>query len=316
MQTRESDLRRAAFGDDPGLGDRVLAAADGPRERWLAAVVLGARGRYAAAASILQPLARGTDDVAAALAGSTLASHRRQLGGHAAAQPLDGAALARALGATGTPDDDGLDPAGARADALLGLAADNLALGRLTASRRLIAAAAEHVTSWRTRVRAGWVSAEVALAGGAPRPPCRTPSRPPHAPGSAAPCGTPSSRTSCSLPHSPPPVSPWHGAGRGPRDGGAGGRPELPARLAGVACGAPGRRSGTPPSRPAPSLGHSRVARTVTGHRPRRTAARPRVAVGADLTCRPAPPARYRHPGQRSFKKATGSCQGAAPSVR
>ncbi|MFC4001489.1 hypothetical protein ACFS2C_00130 [Prauserella oleivorans] len=166
MQTRESDLRRAAFGDDPGLGDRVLAAADGPRERWLAAVVLGARGRYAAAASILQPLARGTDDVAAALAGSTLASHRRQLGGHAAAQPLDGAALARALGATGTPDDDGLDPAGARADALLGLAADNLALGRLTASRRLIAAAAEHVTSWRTRVRAGWVSAEVALAGG------------------------------------------------------------------------------------------------------------------------------------------------------
>ncbi|PXY17220.1 hypothetical protein DI005_00205 [Prauserella sp. PE36] len=166
MLTRESVLRRAAFGDAPDIHDGEPAAAASPRERWLAAVVLGARGGYAAAMTLLDPLRRGRDPLLAALAGATLASHRRQLGGHAAAVPLDGAALRHAALAAGPADEDGLDPAGALADALLGLAADNLGRGRLTAARRLIATATAHSGSWRTRVRLGWVSAEVALAAG------------------------------------------------------------------------------------------------------------------------------------------------------
>ncbi|MBK1789347.1 hypothetical protein [Prauserella cavernicola] len=166
MLTGESVLRRAAFGDTPGLDDRALTAVTGPRQRWLAAVVLGARGRYAAATTLLEQLRRGRDPLLASLASATLASHRRQLGGHAAALPLDAAALRPAFAAAGPSDDDGFDPAGARADALLGLAADNLGQGRLTAARRFIAAAAGHVDSWRTAVRAGWVGAEVELASG------------------------------------------------------------------------------------------------------------------------------------------------------
>ncbi|WP_396136872.1 MULTISPECIES: hypothetical protein [unclassified Amycolatopsis] len=63
-------------------------------------------------------------------------------------------------------DPDGLDAAGAKADALLGLAADNLALGRLTAARRLAELAAAEDTRWRATVRGGWVGAEIALAAG------------------------------------------------------------------------------------------------------------------------------------------------------
>lgn len=164
----EAALRRAAFGDAPDIADRRLAAATTPRGRWLAAVVLGARGRYAAAAALLGELQRGGDPVLAALAGATFAAHRRQLGGHAAALPWDGAAALRASGACGPPDEDGADAAGALADALLGLAADNLALGRFGAARRLVARAEAGEPGWRARVRAGWVGAELALARGLP----------------------------------------------------------------------------------------------------------------------------------------------------
>ncbi|WP_106182081.1 hypothetical protein [Prauserella shujinwangii] len=167
MPAREAVLRRAAFGDAPALGARELARAATARCRWLAAVVLGGQGRYAAATTFLEPLIRGRDPLHASLAAGTLASHRRQLGGHAAALPLDAAALARATAAGGPADDDGADPAGALADALLGLAADNLALGRLGVARRLLARAAEVPAGWRTRVRAGWIGAELALACGA-----------------------------------------------------------------------------------------------------------------------------------------------------
>ncbi|RJQ77058.1 hypothetical protein D5S19_29750 [Amycolatopsis panacis] len=224
-----------AFGDPPLIGARLLSGdvpGTPPRQRLLTAIVLGARGRYAAATTLLDRLRREPDPVVASFAGSTLASHRRQLGGHAAARKLDGAALllvgAGAYGAqpdsgpghpTGDPkgavrhpadpdsaglptavtdaadpasadpggartgatpvdrsaavgtnrasfEPDGLDVAGARADALLGLAADNLALGRLGAARRLAVRAAQADRRWRAAVRGGWVAAEIELADG------------------------------------------------------------------------------------------------------------------------------------------------------
>lgn len=166
-----TSLVELAFGDlvpppVPVTAPRSAA----PRQRLLAAVVLGAQGRYAAATTALADLRRGADPVVASLAATTLASHRRQLGGHVAARALDGEALVALDGAGATRvDPDGLDAAGARADALLGLAADNLALGRLAAARRLAARAAEADDRWRATVRGGWVGAEIELAAGRPR---------------------------------------------------------------------------------------------------------------------------------------------------
>ncbi|MFD8497918.1 hypothetical protein [Amycolatopsis sp. NPDC059657] len=160
------DLRAAAFGDAPVFD---LPPAETPLDRLLTAIVLGARGRYAAAATLLTELGRWEDLVIASLAMSTLASHRRQLGGHDAARGLDGAAFALAMRAAEDAEDpDGLDTAGARADALLGLAADNLGAGRLTAARRSLDRALTIPTGWRGRVRAEWVTAELALASGRP----------------------------------------------------------------------------------------------------------------------------------------------------
>ncbi|WIY03696.1 hypothetical protein QRX60_07525 [Amycolatopsis mongoliensis] len=163
----EPALRAAAFGSDPLPDPAVTRGAGTPRARLLAAIVLGAQGRYAAAAALLEVLRAGTDPLLASLAASTLAAHRRQLGGHREARALDGEAFAKAAHLDGgDPDPDGLDAAGARADALLGLAADNLALGRLRAARRLAARAGEEDARWRTRVRGGWVGAEIELAAG------------------------------------------------------------------------------------------------------------------------------------------------------
>lgn len=166
----EAGWRRVAFGDarhDGGLrrppGDQASGLC-----RWLAAAVLGASGRYATATNLLRPLVHGRDPLLASLAASALASHRRQLGGHGAALPLDGMAANLATVASGEPDRDGLDPEGAWVDALLGLAADNLATGRLAAARRLLERAAETPAGWRARARTGWVRAEVALAAGNP----------------------------------------------------------------------------------------------------------------------------------------------------
>ncbi|WP_326568166.1 hypothetical protein VSH64_41380 [Amycolatopsis rhabdoformis] len=166
---QETTLAELAFGDLVPPSVPVTAPRSAaPRHRLLAAVVLGAQGRYAAAATALADLRRGADPVVASLAATTLASHRRQLGGHVAARALDGEALLELGAATARTDPDGLDAAGARADALLGLAADNLALGRLAAARRLAARAAEADDRWRATVRGGWVGAEIALAAGRP----------------------------------------------------------------------------------------------------------------------------------------------------
>jgi hypothetical protein len=162
----EPALRAAAFGGEPRPDPAALRGAGAPSARLLAAIVLGAQGRYAAAAALLDPLRAAGDPLLGSLAASTLAAHRRQLGGHAKARALDGEAFARAAALRGEPDPDGLDAAGARADALLGLAADNLALGRLTAARRLAARAEAQDAGWRATVRGGWVGAEIALAAG------------------------------------------------------------------------------------------------------------------------------------------------------
>jgi hypothetical protein len=199
-----SDLRVAAFGGRPELS--VFAATDPhepARDRWLAAVVLGGQGRYAAAAALLRGLLRGPDPVVAALSASTIASHLRQMGGHAAARRFDATAL-RLLTSTDPHEGqerDGTGRTGARVDALLGLSADAIGLGQVAEARRLLAAArrcarqawhppVEPVTPigsggskgvdgligvadppsvpWRVTVRVEWLATEVELAAGRP----------------------------------------------------------------------------------------------------------------------------------------------------
>ncbi|HEX8867417.1 MAG TPA: tetratricopeptide repeat protein [Lentzea sp.] len=159
----EEELRRAAFGDSPDLDVWPALGSSDPRVRWLAAVVLGGQGHYAAAATVLDALRHHPDPVIASLSLSTRASHHRQLGAHHLARPLDGAALARVRD-TGGGDPDGIDADGARADALLGLAADSLGAQRLGEARRLLARV--ETRSWRSEVRRGWVTAEIELASG------------------------------------------------------------------------------------------------------------------------------------------------------
>ncbi len=166
MDCGEDELRRAAFGDSPERDVRGALGASSARVRWLAAVVLGGQGHYAAAATVLDVLRHDPDPVIASLALSTRASHHRQLGAHHLARGLDGLALARACDvAADATDRDGIDAAGARADAVLGLAADAIGAGRPGESRRLLTRAAGS-RSWRSVVRLGWVTAEVELASG------------------------------------------------------------------------------------------------------------------------------------------------------
>jgi hypothetical protein len=148
-------LVEAAFGADPGRWP--LPSAKTAEERWLRAVASGGQGRYAAAMAELETLARVRDcGPLPARALSTRASFLRQLGWHSHARAWDGRALALA----------GADP-DARADALIGLAADALGIGRFPLSTRLLARASEVAdTSARLPVRLAWVSAELAMATG------------------------------------------------------------------------------------------------------------------------------------------------------
>lgn len=140
-------------------------------------MALGGRGRYGAAFALLDPLVRDpvVPDAIRAHAAVTRASHLRQLGSHRWARRWDGLGLS--LAARAAPDPSGPDPIGpdpigrdvaaARADALLGLAADALGLVELELSERLLTAAEPVVAahpSWRPGVRLSWIRAELALA--------------------------------------------------------------------------------------------------------------------------------------------------------
>ncbi|MDY6998787.1 MAG: hypothetical protein SW019_19495 [Actinomycetota bacterium] len=152
-----ADLSDAAFGSNPSSWP--LPPAADPADLWLRAVAAGGQGHYSSALADLDRLrrivARGRY---ASLALSTRASFLRQLGWHDCARPLDGQALAVANG-------DGESSA----DALIGLAADALGVGRSAASARALGRAAGLVEAAqvpRLRVRHAWVSAELAMVCG------------------------------------------------------------------------------------------------------------------------------------------------------
>jgi hypothetical protein len=147
-------LANAAFGDDPRRWP--LPPASTQHELWLRAVAAGGQGRYGSAMTDLAGLQRGGPLVS--LAHSTRASFLRQLGWHDRARRWDGLAMAMA----------GSDPE-AGADALIGLAADALGVGRFAASAAALRRADEMLTRSvppRLPVRLAWVSAELAMVTG------------------------------------------------------------------------------------------------------------------------------------------------------
>ena len=126
---------------------------------WLRAVAAGGQGRYGSAYRDLAVLRRsGPAGRLVSLAHSTQGSFLRQLGWHTLARGWDGRALALA----------GADPE-ARADALIGLAADALGVGRFAAAATLLTRADPVLASGptvpdRLPVRRRWVAAELAMA--------------------------------------------------------------------------------------------------------------------------------------------------------
>lgn len=149
--TVDAALAAAAFGSEPGSWP--LPAATTPHQRWLRAVAAGGQGRYASARADLWALLREPGPLTS-LAHSTQASFLRQLGGHNAARGWDG----RAAVLAGADDE-------ARADALIGLAADALGVGRFAASATLLDRIPQ-INTGRLAVRRSWVSAELAMMSG------------------------------------------------------------------------------------------------------------------------------------------------------
>jgi hypothetical protein len=160
------ELPEAAFGSRPGTWP--LPTATTPHQLWLRAVAAGGQGRYGSAYADLALLrSQVTAGPLASLAHSTHGSFLRQLGWHTLARGWDGRALALA----------GDDPE-ARTDALVGLAADALGVGRFAAATALLmradAALADALqsgllpalTADRLAVRRRWVGAELAMASG------------------------------------------------------------------------------------------------------------------------------------------------------
>lgn len=147
----------AAFGGHPGQWP--LPEASGPEDLWLRAVAAAGQGRYAAARAALAPLIHDRSAGRwCSLGCSAWASFLRQLGWHWRAHDVDGRAWAAADG----------DPE-AGADALIGLAADALGVGRFVASSALLERAAALVSRAelpRLDIRLAWVRAELAMASG------------------------------------------------------------------------------------------------------------------------------------------------------
>jgi len=157
--TIEATLTAAAFGGQPGRWP--LPTATTPHQLWLRAVAAGGQGRYGSARTDLTALLRDAPaSRLASLAHSTQGSFLRQLGWHTLARRWDGRALALA----------GTDPQ-ASADALIGLAADALGVGRFAASATLLSRAGDvlagaQAPAPRLAVRRAWVAAELAMAVG------------------------------------------------------------------------------------------------------------------------------------------------------
>jgi hypothetical protein len=152
----EAALAAAAFGANPG--GWPLPTAGTPHQRWLRAVAAAGQGRYSHARSDLAALLRiAPAGVPASLAHSAHASFLRQLGWHDLARGRDGRALLLASG-----------DAEAAGDALTGLAADALGVGRLAAAATLLGRADSVMAQapHRLAVRRSWVAAELAMAGG------------------------------------------------------------------------------------------------------------------------------------------------------
>lgn len=148
-------LATAAFGENAQLWP--LPAAATPLQHWHRAVAAAGQGYYGVALTELDDVTRARPGAALlSLALSTRASLLRQLGRHRQARGFDG----RALGAADH------DPQ-AVVDALVGLAADALGVGRLAVSARLLQRAHELPDTPRQTVRRQWVAAELAMAGGA-----------------------------------------------------------------------------------------------------------------------------------------------------
>ncbi|WP_327149723.1 hypothetical protein [Nocardia sp. NBC_01329] len=192
----------AAFGPRPDRSAAELPEPSDPLEMWWRAVALGGAGHYAAGRTALRRLsAATTDPVLLSLAASTRGSLLRQLGWHERAAGYDGQAAALVLPAVAAaaarpphPGSEGTvapvgygdrpDAVDAAADALIGLAADALGVGRTALSARLLdrctalldraapdpggyTALGTGVTQRpRARVRLHWVRAETALADG------------------------------------------------------------------------------------------------------------------------------------------------------
>jgi tetratricopeptide (TPR) repeat protein len=151
------------------LGDLLADHPEPPRARWLLGVCLGALGRYAVAAAVLEPALSADSPAADSLAASARASHLRQLQRHAEAEELDRAAVLLALAGPPECREEAL------ADALTGLVADAVGRYDLAAARTRLAEATAHVAGrpaagalWRAPIRLAWVRAEVALLGGEP----------------------------------------------------------------------------------------------------------------------------------------------------
>src|SRR5712675_114014 len=148
-------LANAAFGDDPQRWP--LPPPSTPHEFWLRAVAAGGQGRYGSAMTDLAGLLQRGGPLVS-LAHSTRASFLRQLGWHDRARRWDGLAMALA----GSDQQAG-------ADALIGLAADALGVGRFAASATALRRAGELLTGSvppRLPVRLAWVTAELAMARG------------------------------------------------------------------------------------------------------------------------------------------------------
>jgi hypothetical protein len=157
--TVEATLAAAAFGSEPGSWP--LPSATTPQQTWLRAVAAGGQGRYASAYRDLALLRRSVPaGPLISLGLSTQGSFLRQLGWHTLARRWDGRALALAGG----------DPE-ARGDALIGLAADALGVGRFAAAATLLTRVdpvlMQHApVPDRLAVRLRWVAAELAMASG------------------------------------------------------------------------------------------------------------------------------------------------------